>query len=288
MANEKENIEGAVSPEEAAVVAENPMTEAAAAEYGPNKTAARKRLGEKYPDLDLDDEEGLYGAWNDEAAAADEDAAALADYRAADERIGNAMADDPRMAGLLNELLNGGGGDLLVSLIDKYGDDFVALLNDPDNEEFRKRLADKHAADVAAQAEREKLEREAENNIDESLNNLDAVCEELGISDDDKDEIYKSFIALCDDLVVDKVSADVWRMLANGYTHDADVEQAGNEGEVRGRNARIQEKLADERSTPLSMGGGGGGSRGAMPAREPVRLGGALDEPSRDTPWYER
>lgn len=299
MANEKEKIEGMdMIPEESAPVAENPMVDAPATEYGPNKTAARARLAERYPDLDLDDEEGLYGAWNDEAAAADADASALADYRAADKTIGTAIGDDPRLAGLFQELIKDSGDKendssekarkTLMYLIDAYGDEFVELINDPGNDEFRKRLADKHAADVAAAAEREKLEREAEGNIDASLDNLDTVCAELGISDDDKDEIFKSFIQLCQDLIVDKVSADVWRMLANGYTHDADVEQASNEGEVRGRNERISEKLAAERPSPLAMTGGGG-SKSAVPAsREPVRLGGALDEARDSRPWYER
>ena len=290
MAKEDENklTEGGVlPPADEAPVAENPMEAAAATPaYGPNKTAARERLGAKYPDLDLDDEEGLYGAWNDEAAAADEEHSALEDYRAADERIGSAMAEDPLLAGLFQELLKKDKkDDPLLMLIDRYGDDFVELLNDPDNDEFRKRLADKHAADVAAQAEREKLEAESEANIDASLDALDKVCAEMGIDDSEKDEIYKSFISLCEDLTVDKVSEDVWRLLANGYRHDADVEQAGSEGEVRGRNTRIREQLADRHAAPQV--GGGGGGRGVTTSRPEVKLGGALDEP-RNAPWYER
>lgn len=254
-------------------------------QFGPNKTAARNRLSEAYPDLDLDDEEGLYGAWNDEASAAEEDRKKLKDFEDSDAQISEALAADPRNAGFLTELLKGSNGQPLEYLIDNYGDDFVELLNDPDNDEFRKRLAEKHSADIEKAAKQAERDKEAEANIEPSLNALDAVAEEMGISDEEKAEVFKSFIELCQDLMVNKVSEDVWRMLVRGYTYEADVEQAGIEGETRGRNSRIREKLATERNTPSSMINSS--STPTAPARPQVKLGGALDEPT-NAPWYER
>lgn len=245
-----------------------------------NKQKFRDDFASRYPDIDMNDEEAYFGALNEQNEQNAQSAARLKEYEESERKLGEAFDADERNAGLFLELTKKDGKPLEF-LIDNYGDEFAALLNDPDNDEFRKRLAEKHAADMKKSAEAKALNAQAEKNIGASLQAFDKVSDEMSLTDEQRADLFEKMTTLTKDLIVDKVSEDVWRMMAKGLVYDADVEQADMEGEVRGKNSRISEKLRKEQSSALNAGGGGGN---ASPA------GGGRRRVSRDfgQDWFEK
>jgi hypothetical protein len=231
------------------------------AEITDNKpVASRKqkvldRLKGKRPDLDFNDEEALYGAIDDDYAESDE-------YRKrqdeSNKRVTDWLDKDERNASMITGLMN--GEDLLSVLIEEYGpDDLIDALNDPANLE---RIAEKKKAWQEKVDRNKKMDAEAEANLDESIDNLNAVLEEMGMSEDDGNEAFKLWCQVFQDGCVDKITPETWRIFLKGISYDTDVDDAATQGEVRGRNAKIKDlkgktALQNDNMPPALAGQGG-------------------------------
>ena len=101
------------------------------------------------------------------------------------------------------------------------------------------------------------------------------------MSDEDKDKAFEAYANMLDDAIRNKVSKETWLMFIKGINHDKDVAEAADEGEVRGRNTKIVEKLKKPTTaTPPMITGQG--------AEAPKRkFGGVLDNLS-SSDWYEK
>ena len=105
------------------------------------------------------------------------------------------------------------------------------------------------------------------------------AAKEAGVSDEDKDKAFEAYANMLDDAIRNKVSKETWLMFIKGINHDKDVAEAADEGEVRGRNTKIVEKLKKPTTaTPPMITGQG--------AEAPKRkFGGVLDNLSTSD-WY--
>ena len=212
------------------------------------------RIKDRHPDLDETDEEGFYSAVNADYDEDDEDREELKKFREDDEKMRNIFQNDPRMANIFLGMAR--GENVLEYLIDNFGQDFLDAINDPENEEARQRIAEKQKQWVEKQAASRDLEAKAAENLDRALDAFDAVAEETGADDNAKEEAFKKFTEFQQRAIVNDIDEDMWRLFFNGVTHDADVEQASIEGEVRGRNAKISERLrGGSEKNPMDMGG---------------------------------
>lgn len=257
------------------------MAEPVNQQFGPNKQKFRDNFANTYPDIDMNDEEAYFGALNDENEKNSQNSQKLKDYEENEKRLGDAFDTDPRTAGLFLELTREGGKPLDY-LIDHYGQEFVDAINDPDNAEFREKLAKKQQEELQRIADNEKNEDERADNLEASLDALTEAGQELGLSDDQLADVFKQFMQFTEDLINDKVSKEWWTIIAKGLSHDADVEQASVEGEVKGKNAKIKEKLDREKPSALNVSSGGGMTAG----KKAQDLPGALGE--QEVPWYKR
>lgn len=212
------------------------------------------RIKDRHPDLDDSDEEGFFSAVNADYDEDDSDREELKKYREDDEKLREIFKNDARMANVFLGMAR--GENVLEYLIDNFGQDFLDAINDPENEEARQRIAEKQRQWVEKQAAARDLEAKAAENLDRALDAFDAVAEETGATDEDKEEAFKKFTEFQQRAIVNDIDEDMWRLFFNGVTHDADVEQAGIEGEVRGRNEKIRERLRGEsEKNPMDMGG---------------------------------
>ena len=233
-------------------------------EVSPNKKKFQDDFVAAYPDVDMNDEEAYFGALNDRNDQYIKDKSRLDELEGAQREFGEALDADPRLAELFLEMTKKGGKPIDY-LISHYAQAFSDVVNDPDNEEYRKALADKITEDVASAKSRRELEEQSEANIDNSLDALAKVAGEMGLSDEQVADAFKKFLEFEEKLVVANVDEDMWRMFINGLNYDAAVEQARMEGETAGRNAKISEKLRSERPSSLSMGGSS--NTGAAPRK---------------------
>lgn len=197
----------------------------------------RERFGQRFPNVSADDEEAYYGALNGEFDRID-----ASDK--AQRELGDALAKDPRSAGFLMVLKN--GGNPMEYLIEMYGEDFRDALND---EVKAKEFADAFAKNVESRAKAEELKAQAKANMDAMLEALDSAQADGSFSDDDAMKAFEYLYAdggLLDRILINDIKKDDWMMLLKASKYDdmmkeneAKVEEARAEGEVAGRNANI-------------------------------------------------
>ena len=212
-----------------------------------------ERMKKNRPDMNADNEDELYGALSDDYDNYDKE---IESYKSNNDRLIGAFNKDPRIAELFTRMAK--GENPLSYLIEAFGEDEIrGALDDP---EMKDKLVEAQNKYLERQATEKKLEEEASVNLPVSLDELDAAVAELGCDTETADKAFAMFADIQRDAIVDKVTKDTWIMFLKGIMHDGDVEEASHVAEVKGRNAKIEEKLkagkkADAR--PPSLGGGG-------------------------------
>lgn len=226
-----------------------------------NRERLESRLKGRRPDEDYSDDEVLLGRVNDDYDDYDKQ---LSDYHARDKEMIDMFENHPSSASFFTEWRN--GGDPIVLLIKKYGDDFKAALEDPERVDAIAQANKDYASRVA---ESEQYESAFAKNIDETTATIEQVQREDGLSDDQIDAAMGLLMTIMKDCLVGKVSAESIRMAVKAVNYEADVEEAEAVGEVRGRNAKIVEKLRKsgqgDGTSGLSSRGGGSSSSKPMP-----------------------
>lgn len=237
---------------------------AAPAPVTTNRDKLRKRLAERYPDQSFDEDEDLYGRIDSDY---DDYEGQLGQYRANEEKMVDLFNRDPRSARFLKEWAD--GNDPVVLMIRHYGSDIREILDDPDKiEEIAK--ANKEYVDRVAQEK--DLEDQYEKNLEESLTLLEKVQKDKGLSDEDMEKVIAQLRDDANDVLMGRFTQDAIDRVTKALNYDQDVEAAGYEGEVRGKNQRIDEKLRKRnQGDGLARIQGSTGGGGAQPNREGFR-----------------
>lgn len=198
-----------------------------------------KTLSEKYPDKDFSDEEVLFSQINEDYDGINQE---LEAYKGREKALGDLFASNPRSASFFMEWRK--GGDPIVEMIRRYGDDFKEALEDPDKQA---EIAQAHKEFAERVAQEQEFEAQYQSNMQETLSMLNEVQTENNLTDDDIDNVMEFLFGIVRDGIVGKFSKESVLMALKAINHDVDVEQADREGEVRGRNAKIEEKLRKQR-----------------------------------------
>lgn len=206
-----------------------------------NRDLYSERLKAKYPDKEFADDEALFGQINEDYEHYDNE---LAGYRDREKSLSDLFSSNPRAAAFLMDWRN--GEDPLIGMIRKFGDDFKNALEDPENLEALA-AASKEYADRIAQEKN--FEQQYMSNMNETMAVIEQVKKEEGFSDGQIDEIFVFLTKIMQDAVVGKYSKESIIMAHKALNHDADVELADREGEIRGKNTRIEEKLRKKSKT---------------------------------------
>lgn len=220
-----------------------------------NRDRYTERLKEKYPDKDFPDDEALFGQINDDYDGYDKE---LGTYREREKALSDLFASNPRSAAFLTDWRN--GEDPIVGLVRKFGDDFKAALEDPEKTEALAEANKQYAERIARESE---FEEQYQQNITETLSTIEQVQQEENLSDDDIDNAMEFLINIMRDGLLGKFSAESIRMAIKAINHDTDVLEASHEGEVKGRNAKIEERLrkGNKNDGTASLAGKNGGGR---------------------------
>ena len=200
-----------------------------------NREKYAERLKTKYPDRDFADDEALWGQVNEDYDGYDKE---LAVYKEREEALSNLFTSDPRSALFLTNWRK--GGDPAVELVRMYGDDFIEEMKDPEKQEEFAAASKEFAERVAKERD---FDEQYQKNIAETLKTLETMQQKEGYSDDDIDKAMSFLVGIMKDGIVGKFTPESIKMALNALNHDDDVDTAAREGEVRGRNTRIEEKL---------------------------------------------
>lgn len=235
------------------------------------KDLFRERYSQSYPDLDLDDEEALYGQLNDDY---DANEAKLKTYEDDRKKLSDLFQTNPQSAIFLSDWAN--GSNPVIAMVRAYGEDFVDYLNDPEN------------AEEIAKAQKEYLEKQAKSkkfdelyakNIQESMNVLSEMQNKNGLSDEETNAVFENILAVEDDLKVGKITPEIFDMFMKAEKYDTDVDEARTEGEIAGKNAKIDKvlKLKSRGDGTPSLQGGNN-----IVDESPVKIEGALGREKQD------
>lgn len=228
----------------------------------------RSRMQSKYPDRDFGGQvgqEGQGGTGNLEQAVIEyldemegqvNDLTAQQDtYRQNTDRLTALFNNSPRSMVFLNTLASTGNPS--EAIYKAYGKEAYDAFRDGDASEF---IANIEAEDAKMRAENEQLEAEKAANLKASFADLDAWGDEKGLDEDGKVQVFMRFYDILSDALMGKYSRDLFEMGWKADNYDADVENARREGEVTGRNAKINERAVRRReqsALPPTLNGQG-------------------------------
>lgn len=224
-----------------------------------NRERYTERLKAKYPDREFADDEALFGQINDDYDGYDKE---LSGYKEREKALSDLFASNPQSAAFLTDWRK--GEDPIIGMVRKFGDDFKAALEDPEKQEALAAANKEFAERIAQEKE---YEGEYQKNLDETLTTLETMQQEEGLPDEDIDSAMDFLVGIVRDGIMGKFTRESIEMAIKAIRHDSDVEAAGHEGEVKGRNSKIEEKLRkagkNDGTADLAgkNGGGSGGSR---------------------------
>lgn len=194
-----------------------------------------EQLSNRHPDADFTDENTLFNTISDEYDERDKQ---LKDYEKNEESLSNLFRSDPRSATMLTQWVS--GEDPVLYMVRNFGDELRSYLDDPEKvEELAK--ANKEYLDRVA--ENNRLEEEYKKNIDASLAMLDAMVNEGRLTDEEIDDRIAYLKEIANKVLQGRFDEELMEMAGKAIHRDADVDAAERLGEVRGRNAKIDEKL---------------------------------------------
>ncbi len=197
---------------------------------------AKERLHGKYPEMDFENEDVLFGRINDDYDEYDNE---LAGYKEREQKFVDVFTKDPRSANFMASWAN--GEDPTVALIRQYGKEgIMAAIDDPARQE-EIAAANKEFAERVAK--NEEYEAEYQQNLDASLSSIDEWQKRTGVSDEEVDAVMANIVTIVRDGVLGKFTPETIDMVYKAMNHDKDVATASHEAEVRGRNEKIEEKL---------------------------------------------
>jgi hypothetical protein len=219
-----------------------------------------ERLRSRYPDEQFDDDEQLFTRINDDYEQYDNE---LAGYKEREGKFSDMFTSDPRSARLMMAWRD--GDDPAVVLMRLYGQDIKDAIDDPEKQQA---IAEANKEYMERVAKEKQYEDEYKTNLAESLTVLEKAQQAKGLSDDQIDDAMAWFIGVAKDAMMGKFTPETIEMIIKAQNYDNDVAQAGEEGEVRGKNTKVKEELRKPSrgdGTAQLDGKNGGGRKAAMP-----------------------
>lgn len=221
---------------------------------------ALERLKGRYPEEQFDDDEQVFGRINDDYDQYDQE---LTGYKEREGKFAEMFTSDPRSARLMMEWRD--GDDPAVALVRLYGEDIKDAIDDPEKQEA---IATANKEFMERVAKEREYEEQYQRNLTETFTNLENAQSEYGLSDEQVDGAMEWLIAIAKDAMLGKFSPETIAMAIKAQNYDNDVARANAEGEVRGKNTRIQEKLRKPQGgdgMPMINGKNSGGQPRIMP-----------------------
>ena len=221
------------------------------------REAMVERMSARYPDRDYADDEALFGQINDDY---DEYERKISENASREKAFSDMFHSNPKSARLMMEWKD--GGDPVASLIRIYGkEEILSAIEDPArleaieaaNKEFAERVA-----------KNDEYEAQYEKNFPESVAAIERWIEESGTAEESVDAAVTALSKICGDFILGKIAPETIEMLIKAENYDMAVETAQYEGEVAGRNSRIEERYrkAKKGDGTVTLDGQRGGASG--------------------------
>lgn len=224
-----------------------------------NRDRFRERYAKRYPDVNMDDEEAYYDRAN---SLMDE----YEGYENNSRQMREQLAKSPAFAEMMVAARGQEDFDPVVWMVQNRGLDLQALQDDPD---YAKKLADAHNSYLEKRAKQDDIEKQMEVNMPQSIEGIRAKAGEMGMTDEQAQEVVGRMYQVMDDLIVGKLDPSIFEMMAKGMNYNNAVATARAEGEAEGLSRKVDDKLRDL-SQQASPSRGRQRARQEPPARQEV------------------
>lgn len=226
----------------------------------PNRDRYASMWAEDNPDVDFEDKEARY-----ERMSRDR------------EDLRNLRSSGQKLSGILNKhrwlgaMLMDDEENPLVWMA-KNGIDIKSALDDP---EVMQKVTDAFGQWTQKQAEGEAAEAAKDEAIARSVEELDALQAETGISDEQKNRMFEYF---WDEVWLPafsgEVSKDVWTAIMHAMNYDQDIANAREEAAIQARNEKFKNKVKtfDEGKVPPSFSQGRGQAAAPKPKKKSMSM----------------
>lgn len=233
------------------------------------KDLAMERMKTRYPEENFEDEEVFYGKINDDFDAFDSE---LEGYKSREKTFSDMFTSDPRSATFLMSWKN--GGDPVVELVRQFGTDGLKeMIDDPEKLE---EIAEANKEYMARVAKSNAFDEEYKTNLAKSVEAIN----ELEGEDGEIDEAVTWLFKVGKDASMGIVNPEDVKLAIKAITFDRATADAAYEGEVKGRNANIEEKLVQR-----AKGDGTVGLSGSPKQARKMPSMGALDRAGGKSIW---
>lgn len=205
------------------------------------RTGFMGRFRELHPEGDWEDDEALFDRIS---ADYDERDRALGTLSERERALMDVFATNPYAAGFLADMAR--GTDPWCGLIERIGLDGVSdLISDPSK---REEFAESNAKFVKQVARERELKAEFESNMDESLRVMESMQNERGLSDEEIDSAADLLKGIANEVLIGKFSRENLELALKALNYDKALVTAAHEGEVRGRNTKVEAELRKPRT----------------------------------------
>ena len=196
------------------------------------KELLSQRMKDKYPDINFDDDENLFGRINDDFDGFDN---LIKDYKDRESKLAALFSDDPRSAEFLMNWMR--GENPMVQLVKTFGT--MGLKNMLEDENMLEEVAKANTEYLQKVAKAQELEEQFEKNIEQSLKDVETLNE----SEEDIDNAVNWITRLVTEAQMGIYKPENIQMAIKAINYDRNIEEVAYEAEVRGRNAKIEEKM---------------------------------------------
>lgn len=197
------------------------------------REAFLRRMAEREPNLNLDDEDAYYGYMDGMVTEYD-------DFRKSSEAMRQNMANSPALTEMLMAARGQDGFDPVLWMIENRGLDLDALRDD---EKYAEKVTEARNAWLAKKAKDEETFEAAKANMPRSIEAIKAKQAEMGLSDEQANEIVGDIYQMGTDLTMGIIPVNIFEMLAKGKAYDKDVEEAREVGVAQGLETKVTDKL---------------------------------------------
>ena len=222
----------------------------------PNRDRYAAMFAEDNPDVDFEDKESRYGRMAEEREK-------YRNYRDSGKKL-SGILDKHRWVGAM--LMDDEENPLVWMA--KNGIDIKAALDDP---EVMQKVTDAFDEWTKAQAAGEAAEAAKDEAIAKSVEELDALQKEVGLSDEQKIRMFEYF---WDEVWLPafsgEVTKDTWTAIMHAMNYDQDMTNAREEAAMQARNEKHTNKLKtfDEKQVPPTFSQGQGRNAVRTPKKE--------------------
>lgn len=223
------------------------------------------RYKEQYPEKTYDTDDALYDKIAGDYDDFDEK---MGRYKENEDKLAGLFASDPRSASFLGAWAE--GKDPVVEFARMFGSEMVESMSDPDRLEA---LAEANKEYIDRLSKSKELEEEYNSNIEKSLADLEAYQQEKGYSDEELKNALDYIANLSSGYINGKITPDMVEQAILANNRDKDIAQAEHEAEVRGRNAKIMDKIKTEKKSDGVPADLNAGKTDFAPTKPPVDLG---------------